>query len=169
MRIRFPIATIAWIAACSSADRPSTGQAGTVRDSVTRCGLTIPHSLPADSIAVRCAERFIARNGYTDLAVEDTSAISHESIEVGTTPKEVLEHRRGSLARHGVVLCHDRRDASGFTVGFVAPGDTSMKVGRAVTMDSTWGQIRMEHQDFLPSAAAAMPGCARLVAHVTAR
>jgi hypothetical protein len=109
----------------------------------------------------------VARNGYTDLPVTDTTAVASEFIEVGTTPREVLAHRRNSLARRAVVLCHDRRERPGFTVGFVAPDDTAMAVGRAVTMDSTFGQLRMEHEDYLPRVAASSPGCAwiRGVAH----
>ncbi len=109
----------------------------------------------------------MARNGYTNRPVQDTGAISHEFIEVGTTPAEVLASRRNSLGVRAVALCHDRREQPGFTVAFVAPQDSVMKTGRAVTMDSAFQGLKMEHEIYLPSAAAKMTGCSWLGEHGT--
>lgn len=153
------------VIACHSRDSSLDERASrAVADSLQHCGLTMPASLPRDSVAVRCAEAFVARNGYTDLPVRDTTSIAHEFIEVGPTPAELLKHRQNSLARKSVVLCHNRRDQPGFTVGFVAPADTIMNVGRAVSMDSSFREPRMEHPVYLPRAAAQMAGCAWIVA-----
>ncbi|MFN8575118.1 MAG: hypothetical protein U0132_23900 [Gemmatimonadaceae bacterium] len=148
------------ILACHSRDAATNNGHAVSADSSRFCGLTIPASLPRDSIAVRCAEAFVARNGYTDVPVQDTGAIAHEFIEPGATPREVLSYRRHSLGSRGVTLCHDRREQPGFTVGFAAPADTVMQVGRAVTMDSSFRGVKMEHQTYLPRAAAATVGCA---------
>jgi hypothetical protein len=169
MQRLFYLAAIALLAACGPADRASTRASGTDRGSVMRCGSAMPRNLAVDSIALRCAEGFVARNGYTDSIVEDTTHLSHEFIEVGRTAKAVLQYRRGSLTSHGVLLCHDRRDTPGFTVGFAAPGDTAMKVGRAVTMDTAFGQLKIEHEGFLLGVAATMPRCAWLGRRALAR
>jgi hypothetical protein len=163
MNSRVPIVLFAFVAACNSAPRSASNRSSATQDSVARCGLMIPRSLPPDSIAIQCAEGFIARNGYTDLPVLDTTGISRELIEPGTTATEILGSRRASLGRRAVVFCHDRRETPGFTVGFVSPGDTTLKIGRAVTMDSAFGQVRIEHVAFLPGVAVTMPGCVSLL------
>ena len=161
-------AVLAFTVACRSADR--TAGAAAVGGSAPRPDeCTIAPSLSRDSAAVRCAEEFVARNGYGTRNALDTARIAHEFIEVGSTMAEVLASRRNSLDPTAVVLCRERRGGPGFTVAFVPPSDSTLRVGRAVTMDPMLHEVRMEHQDYLPATAASMPGCARLRRRVQSR
>ena len=103
-----------------------------------------------------CAEWFVARNGYTDLPVADTSVIARESIEFHVTIRDLLAHRQNSLGRRAVVVCHRAKGRSpGFTVGFLAPDPADSSVGRAVTMDTAFRALRVEHVGYLVARARA--------------
>jgi hypothetical protein len=101
--------------------------------------------------AVRLAEEFVARNGYTDLP-PDRDNLSYESIEWEGNIDEMLRFRRDSLERKAYGIRYNgRMGRSGWTVVFKhkrGDGTGSGKVGRAVTMDGDFGNLRVEHKDF---------------------
>jgi hypothetical protein len=160
------LAAVLFIAACSShsdrlADTPAIFGTGSA---ISQCRLARPIPEGRDSLAVKCAEAFVLRNGYTDAPVTDSTLLAHEFIEPGGSALEVLQHRRSTLAARAILLCNDRRDHPGFTVAFAYRGDTAYSQARAVTMDTSFGGLRIEHVDFLPRVAATSPGCTWLAA-----
>jgi hypothetical protein len=103
---------------------------------------------PAKVQAIRCAEEFIARNGYTSKApTVDSASMAHESIVFAASPAEELRARRNSLEDHAIGVCASApRDSSGFTVVFRSKGH--LGAARAVTMNAHFQELRVEHQDF---------------------
>ena len=103
----------------------------------------------AGTHAVRCAEEFVERNGYTGRApTVDSATMAHEGIVFEPTIAEELRSRRNSLEDHATGLCPGSpRDSSGFTVVFRFRKDPSS--ARAVTMDRLFGSLRVEHQGFI--------------------
>ena len=56
-------------------------------------------SIP-ESEAIRLAEEFVARNGYTDLPPDaDVRKLTPEPVVLWSSGKEELEHRHDTLAR----------------------------------------------------------------------
>jgi hypothetical protein len=103
---------------------------------------------------VRCAEWFVSRNGYTDLPpVADSAQLAHESIELAQPAAALVAARRNTLARRAALVCAGAKRAAGYTVAFLAPGDTTAGSGRAVTMDTAFADLRVEHVGFLPRVA----------------
>ena len=104
--------------------------------------------------AVRLAEEFVARNGYTDLPA-DRETLSYESIEFESDLDEMLKFRRDTLRRKAYgILYSGRMGGPGWTVVF-APrfvcGNAVLLgqvTGRAVTMDKNFENPRLEHKDF---------------------
>ena len=129
---------------------------------VSQCRLKAPIPGSRDSIAVKCAEAFVARNGYTNAPADDSTLIAYEFIAPGRGAVEILKHRHNTLAPRAILLCHDRRERPGFTIAFARPGDSALSQARAVTMDTSLDKLRIEHVDFLPRVAAESPGCAWL-------
>jgi hypothetical protein len=110
-----------------------------------RCGPARYAGEASDLYAVRCAEHFVAQQGYTDLApVADMSAIVPEGIEWGASKLDWLAVRRGTLDRRAAGVCVDTVGKR-FTVVFRSASGRS---ARAVTMDATFGSLRVQHQDF---------------------
>ena len=101
--------------------------------------------------AVRLAEEFVARNGYTDLPA-DRENLSYESIEWADNVEEMLKWRRDSLERRAYGIRRGgKMGGPGWTVVFKPKGldgDGSRKTGRAVTMDGNFKNLRVEHKDF---------------------
>ena len=105
--------------------------------------------------AVRLAEEFVARNGYTDLA-PDRDGLSYETVEAASDVDEMLEWRRDSIERRAYGLRRSGKGSrSGWTVVFRYRShycDACDNVGRAVTMDGHFKNLRVEHQDFFLKA-----------------
>lgn len=105
----------------------------------------------AEEKAVRLAEEFVARNGYTDLP-PDRDNLSYESIEWASDNDKLLWARHDSLERKACGIRYNgRMGRSGWTVVFKhkrGNGTGSGKVGRAVTMDGDFENLRVEHKDF---------------------
>ena len=121
-----------------------------------RCPRALAALRPEAAAAVRCAEWFVARNGYTDLPpAPDTLALvrSFDDVMSGAAGPEVLGERRNALARRAVVLCGGAPEWAPFTVGFAHTGDSSMAYGRAVRMDSAFGGLRVLHALYSPAGA----------------
>jgi hypothetical protein len=126
---------------------------------------------PADSLAVRCAEAFITRNGYTDNpAVTDTTQLAFESIEVAATLADLRAGRRGMLEPQAYGICRDVGRYAFIVVFRYAPRAFGRTVpldrtttGRAVTMDSALTGLRVQHQDFnLAAVEVPYVGCRRV-------
>ena len=108
--------------------------------------------------AVRLAEEFVARNGYTDLP-PDRASLSYETIEWESDAEEMLRLRHDSLERKAYGIYYAGRGrGNGWTIVFrpssrhghgkmVLDGKT-VEWGRAVTMDKDFEHLRVEHKDF---------------------
>jgi hypothetical protein len=103
--IAVPAVLAAVPAALAGQGAPRRAAGGPAAD-VHRCGVPALGALPRDSAAVRCAEWFVARNGYTDQAPADTAELAGESLQFhgGDWPR-ILAGRRNTLARRAAVLC----------------------------------------------------------------
>ena len=105
--------------------------------------------------AVRLAEEFIKRNGYTD-ADADRDNLSHETVEFYDNVDELLKQRKNTLEKKAFgILFEDRHGKKGWTVAFRF-NKTQLKdltdkdynsLGRGVTMDENFGNLRVEHQN----------------------
>jgi hypothetical protein len=102
--------------------------------------------------AVRLAEEFVARNGYTDLPA-DRERLSYESVEWESNPDEMLKLRHDTLERKAFGLRYGgKMGGPGWTVAFrynaMQLGCSLHNFGRAVTMDRDFQNLRVEHKDF---------------------
>jgi len=161
--MRTLILVLGVIALASSVRAPVSAQTRAETDSTNplrRCGSARATGDAAELYAVRCAEHFVAQQGYTDLpAVADSSAIVPEGIERGASKLDWLAGRRGTLDRRAAGVCVDTAGKR-FTVVFRSASGRS---ARAVTMDATFGSLRMQHQDFrLKVVEAEQYGCRRV-------
>ncbi len=106
--------------------------------------------------AVQAAERFIQRNGYTDLApMKETSKLALESIEWTSDKKRILKQRHNTLERKAYGYARGTRwNKSGWTVVFrhIESDYADPKNGRGVTMDAYGRNMRVEHVDALLKA-----------------
>lgn len=102
--------------------------------------------------AVELAEKFIARNGYTDLP-PDKENLSLESIEWESDVDEMLKGRYNTLERKAFGVSKGRKGgAKGWTVVFRfkdRSDEQTRKNGRAVTMNLDGSKARVEHVDFI--------------------
>jgi hypothetical protein len=119
-----------------------------------RGGCTMFADRTPDAKAVRLAEEFVARNGYTDLPA-DRENLSSESVEWESNVDEILRLRHDSLERRAYGLRYSgKMGRPGWTVVFrykERSWAANGRAGRAVTMDENFGNIRVEHKDFLPA------------------
>jgi hypothetical protein len=108
-------------------------------------------SLSVEERAVLAAEEFIRRNGYTDRPADPNSMV-RESIEWWPGVEEALKFRHDTLRPKAFGLRYERRlGVEGWTVVFRYTnrvGGARMNVGRAVTMDEKFENLRVEHCDF---------------------
>jgi hypothetical protein len=116
------------------------------------CDVPAPAAESPTSRAIRCAEAFIARNGYTDVdEAVDPGRIASESIEYASSLEQLLAWRRGTLRARAFGTCVSDKAERAFTVVFeYAEGGSAN--GRAVTMSSTFDNLRVQHSDFILSA-----------------
>jgi len=101
--------------------------------------------------AVRLAEQFIARNGYTDVPA-DKSRLAHENIEWESNVDKMLKERRDTLEREAYGIVRKRKGAPGWTVVFRYKHPSTQQMrrkGRAVTMNMDGSYIRVEHVDIM--------------------
>lgn len=116
---------------------------------------------PPDSVAraVRCAEWFIANQGFTDQAVADTAPIIRDFEESAFPRAAVLDMRRGSLVPKAYGACTALN--GGYTVVFLYAGTAaSDSVGRTVWMTRKLSDMYVIHQDiYLARVRAGEFGC----------
>ena len=112
-------------------------------DTLRRCGLTKRVEGPA-SRAVRCAEWFVARQGYTgEDPVADTNLVVSEGIEWTAGRKAWLAGRRRSLQPRALGICKNTDGT--YVVAFLS---SDVKTARGVDMDERFGSLRVHHADF---------------------
>jgi hypothetical protein len=127
------------------------------QDSLRHCALSRAGASP-EVFAVRCAEWFVARQGYTLDNSLDTSVVVSEGIEWAAGKREWLRYRRNSLEPRAVGICVSR---ARYDVVFRARGDSTS--ARGVTLDSSFGSLRVQHQDFkLAALRNSTTGCRSL-------
>lgn len=116
---------------------------------------TAPSSLCADLktdrdpavSAVRCAERFIARQGYTDSPpTVDSTTIVYEFPEAARTWRGVLEMRRDTLKVPALGVCDFGGDSYDVIFGFTGSNENT---GRSVRVSKDLANVQMVHQDFM--------------------
>jgi hypothetical protein len=102
--------------------------------------------------AIEFAEKFIERNGYTDLP-PDKEKLAYESIEWESNVNEMLRMRHNTLERKAFGISRGRKgDFVGWTVVFKyknPPDKQTKKNGRAVTMNLDGSEATVVHQDFI--------------------
>lgn len=108
--------------------------------------------------AVRCAEEFVRRNGYTTAPADpDTTQHAAESIE-RRSPSERLAMRAGSLESRAYAICEGNGDRR-FTVVFAFRGGNGPHA-RAVTMSAAFDALRVQHRSFIrASVTERLHGC----------
>lgn len=145
---RWPVLLLALVS-CGACHRPRM-RADTDRAEGRRRCLLPMNGATREEQAVRCAEWFIARQGYTDAPpVADTQLVVSEGIEWAASIAERLAQRRGSLQPRAFGLC-ESPDGS-FDVAFYMAGG---QYARGVTMDARFGSLRVQHSNFDPAAIA---------------
>lgn len=155
-----PLAFALVVVACHGQRDDPSPLAAANGDDVRTCAVAGLERMTSDSAAVRCAEWFVVRNGYTVAPPADTSALASESMEWTADRQRLLASRRGTLAADAVVLCRGfSRSERAYTIGFSGRGDRVLRVGRAVTMDAEFRRLQMQHVDFSLDGALRDPTC----------
>lgn len=102
--------------------------------------------------AIAFAEKFIAQNGYTDVA-PDKDNLSFESIEWESKIDKMLKSRHDTLERKAFGVSQGRKGGgTGWTVVFKFKKRSypqTRKNGRAVTMNLNGSDGCVEHVDFI--------------------
>ena len=123
----------------------------------------------SDSQAAKLGEQFILMNGYTDSTVAiDTTALSLEFGEVGSSRKQSLEHRHNTLESKAFGTRQISSPLCGWVVAFrYSSTNPSLdrilrrigdNAGRAVFVDSAGTNMRLEHKDCTLSTFKALNG-----------
>ena len=134
------------------AEKPNGGRVSEAQAVAPAANQERPAEESPEAKAVRLAEEFIARNGYTDLP-PDRDSLSYETVEWGPNDEEMLKQRHDTLGRkaYGVRYGGRMGTKGGWTVVFRVParyGDVGVVTGRAVTMDKDFQNLLVEHKDF---------------------
>jgi hypothetical protein len=113
------------------------------------CVLNRPRDEADTTYARRCAEAFIAQNGYTSATgVVDTSLVVPEFLDMGGV-EDILEHRHGQLEPRAESA---GPGLDGWGVGFRYASDPSGCTLRVVLMKSDFTGMRMVHEDAGPAS-----------------
>ena len=164
--MRFVSIGAAFVVAVAAACRPGVRSVAESVADPRRCALAPAPDETPETHAVRCAEWFIVRNGYTThRPVADTTQIAWEAHEIDGPAAERLARRRGLLRERAFVVCRGRREGKGpaFGVGFVLRPDPPSPSGRAVTMDTAFAEIHFERGSFDLTMALADTASCRVV------
>ena len=148
MRSAVLLMILAFADACSATQRPKQTQTAASPPDDRACRVGRGTNESAECFAVRCAEDFVRRNGYTLDAA--TGPVVRESVYSPT-----VDERKGMLERVAVGY---RSYPPGHLVVFRYSSSTG-KTGRAVTMSGEFGDLRVAHQEFFLSAAPSIPAC----------
>ncbi len=134
-----------------------TRAAADAADPLRRCAIARDSAEPADRFALRCAERFAVEQGYTELpGLTDTTLIVPEGIEWSSSKTEWRSQRHGSLEPRALGVCTGPKDYP-YTVVFRY---RKVRGARGLTLDTAFGFLRMQHQDFrLDAVEKRLLGC----------
>jgi hypothetical protein len=130
-----------------SLDREHSDASSAAIDPAGRCQVARLAGEHADCYAVRCAEDFIRRNGYT---IEPASVPQYRDAFSAS-----MEERHGMLYSSAIV---HQWISGGHFVGF-RYRDSSDNVGRAVTMTSTFNELKLDHVHFVWAPDSRLPIC----------
>src|SRR5258705_374237 len=97
-RVLIALASVTFLATVSSAQtRPIPAD---TMDRARRCVFTQAPKESLSNFLQRCAEEFVARNGYTAAPpTSDSTLWAPESIEFASSWQEALQHRHNRLKR----------------------------------------------------------------------
>lgn len=149
MKLRVIIAILSVVCltvSCSNAQEPPV-----VKEPANETAQQTKFAELTEEQAIVFAEKFIAQNGYTDLA-PDKGNLVHESIEWESNIDELLKMRHNTLERKAFGILRGRKGGPGLTVVFKYKNPLyreMKKNGRAVTMNPDRSNGRVEHQDFI--------------------
>ena len=134
-----------------------TRAAADAADPLRRCAIVRDTAEPADRFAVRCAERFVVEQGYTELpGLTDTTLIVPEGIEWSSSKTEWRSQRHGSLEPRALGVCTGPKDYP----STVVLRYRKVRGARGLTLDTAFGFLRMQHQDFrLDAVEKRLLGC----------
>lgn len=161
MRRIIHLVSLSWVlSGCRDleADRPEIAVTDTISVDRQRCLLPAGVA-PSDSAAVRCAELFVQRNGYTDLPpVPDSTQWTGEFMDVG------ILGRHNMLQRRAHSICRGTIDGDSVVSVIFEYGpmyeQTDGGHGRGIMATADLSYIRIKHQDFvLPSVSTSWPSC----------
>ena len=133
----------------NSSHREHSDASSTVNDPAGSCQVARQETEHADCYAVRCAEDFIRRNGYT---IEPASGPQRPDAFNAS-----MQERRCML--YGSAIVH-QWVSGGHLVGF-RYRDSSDNVGRAVTMTGNFSDLKLDHVHFVWAPASRLPLCER--------
>lgn len=143
MRVRLPVylGFLCTLSACdqSAPEQQAPVAADTIAVEQQRCILPAG-TTPSDSAAIRCAELYVARNGYTDLPpTPDTSQWVGEFLDLG------MKHRRNTLQRRAAAICRgDDHERPAFSVIFRR---TTGEGARSVLLNRDLSMMDIMHQE----------------------
>ena len=132
-----------------SQHREHSDASSSALDPAGRCQVARLAGEHADCYAVRCAEDFIRRNGYT---IEPASVPQYRDAFSAS-----MEERHGMLYSSAIV---HQWISGGHFVGF-RYRDSSDNVGRAVTMTGNFSDLKLDHVHFVWAPASRLPLCER--------
>ena len=113
-------------------------------DSARKCRLQRAANSTPEEHAVRCAEWFVERQGYTGTrGITDTADVLPEGIEWSSSAADRLRKRTGTLEPKAFALC--AFDGRVYSVAFWS---TDRSHARGITLDDNFGSLRMQHPDF---------------------
>jgi hypothetical protein len=104
--------------------------------------------------AVKVAEEFVAKNGYTNVPASDVKAVlDNERIERTTDRRDQIQQRFNTLLPKAIGAKKGRKGSpDGWSVAFdYTSGKGSSETCRVVTMNSAGSDIRVEHVDGIRS------------------
>ena len=97
--------------------------------------------------AIARAEEFIKDNGYTDLPpTEDKSRLVPEPV-FGGTDEDELKLRHNTLQAKAYGIIQGGRTGEGWYVVFRYNSNNAENYGRAVSMNGSGENLKVEHQD----------------------
>jgi hypothetical protein len=99
------------------------------------------------TVAVRCAEGFVASNGYTGAEPSPDSTQCDREMLDGSPMRAAVAARRHTVQAHAAVVCRDLGLGPVYLVGFRGGSYSGRRsVDRLVMMDTQFRSMRVGHQ-----------------------
>lgn len=150
--IFFLTVSLFFISSCKTEQIKSEINSETAKNSINSSQIPSENN---EAKAIRLAEEFVKRNGYTEVRAEKDK-IAYESEEPSEDINKILQNRYKTLEPKAFGLSYHSKSGDGWTVIFkyneeylktVTEMDLSNR-GRAVTMSKNFEEITMQHKDF---------------------